>query len=38
MWGFTADEEQMLLADIKPFEEERLDVDECETEQYLLIT
>lgn len=34
MWGFTSDEEQYILHDIRKFEEDTLTEDEMETEQF----
>jgi uncharacterized Rmd1/YagE family protein len=34
MWGFTADEEKLILEDLQDFEEERLEDDSIETEQF----
>jgi uncharacterized Rmd1/YagE family protein len=33
-WGFTSDEERLLLDQLSVFEEERLEVDDVETEQF----
>ncbi|KAI9359299.1 hypothetical protein DFJ73DRAFT_903768, partial [Zopfochytrium polystomum] len=34
MWGFTEEEEKVILSDIRPFEEESIDYDEIEPEKF----